>query len=519
MPERENDVDWMVERNEKIITGGSSTRETIGPSERNGKIMAGDSRVREIAFGGARTRGTVGSDAGNEKIMVCGSRARENIVGGSRARENENDAGENNEKFVELALGLGADEAEIFFSSGFGYSISSRGRSIHSKSSSFSGGWGVRVLKKGKLGFSYFIRKPDAEKAASTAISIAKFSPLTPFSFPSAQAYRDASSFDPQIAGLTPDSASQMFAKALRSFPPASKPTECALGWGEGHMALANSNGLHAEERSTSISFYAQAESDGAAGYCSQSSQKIFGLEPIAGRAGSLAVQMRSPAKQEQGKEHVIFERDALHSLISSFLIPALDGDSARRKTTKLHSSLDVQIASPELTLADDPLSEGVDRCAFDGEGIASKPKKLIENGVLANFLFDLRTASLAPKQLRPSPGAASRPGFSSQVSPSPSNTVIAEGKIGNLAGEHASCLRVLSFFGSHTANVFSGDFSVSVDIGFQLRKGETVGAARGFIISGNIFELIKNIEIEKRASLIYDLTSPRIGAELTISA
>ena len=51
------------------------------------------------------------------------------------------------------------------------------------------------------------------------------------------------------------------------------------------------------------------------------------------------------------------------------------------------------------------------------------------------------------------------------------------------------------SVLGSHTANPISGDFSVEASNAFKIENGELTDPINKAMISGNIFEIMKNVE------------------------
>ena len=180
-----------------------------------------------------------------------------------------------------------------------------------------------------------------------------------------------------------------------------------------------------------------------------------------------------------------------------------------------MHDRLGRKIGAESLTLTDNPLFNGPGSSSFDGEGTRCAEKKLIEKGIARNFLFDLKTASLAGDSLNPSPGNCSRASYMAEPGIGSSNLVLGKGKTRDVLSECASGILVCSVFGEHTANDLTGEFSVSVERGFEIRDGEKGKPVRGNVISGNIFELIKNIAaIEAKQERIGSFISPRIFFE-----
>ena len=98
----------------------------------------------------------------------------------------------------------------------------------------------------------------------------------------------------------------------------------------------------------------------------------------------------------ESGEMPVIFTPAGLIALLLSLGL-AVDGKNVHLGASPLRDKLGQQIASPSLTIVDDPFIEyGPHTSAFDNEGVARKVTPIIEKGVLRNFIYDLDTAGRA---------------------------------------------------------------------------------------------------------------------------
>ena len=134
----------------------------------------------------------------------------------------------------------------------------------------------------------------------------------------------------------------------------------------------------------------------------------------------------------------------------------------------------------------------------------------LIENGIVKSFLFDRETASLANMKIE---GSCSRAGYDTSPTIGHTNLEIGKGNV-NKIDEFGDYVEIISMHGSHTSNVTSGDFGMEVNIARHVTKGgrETI-PIRGFIMSGNIFNLLNKIEaIEKEQVRYANVLAPRIA-------
>lgn len=138
----------------------------------------------------------------------------------------------------------------------------------------------------------------------------------------------------------------------------------------------------------------------------------------------------------------------------------------------------------------------------FDGEGVAAYAKNVVENGVLTTMLHNLKTAAKAGVK---STGNAGRPSYASVIGVSPFTFYIrpengAQEKTKEkvpkgLLQKAESGIYVTEVTGLHAgANAVTGDFSLSAK-GFMITEGEKGAPVKNFTVSGNFFDLLKNVE------------------------
>ena len=138
---------------------------------------------------------------------------------------------------------------------------------------------------------------------------------------------------------------------------------------------------------------------------------------------------------------------------------------------------------------ADSPM-----KAPFDGEGVATYKKNVIENGVLKTLLYDLATADRAGVS---STGNGQRASYSDAVGVSPFNFYIApaENTWEDLLRMADGGICITGFKGLHAGcNAVTGDFSIECE-GYRIRDGKAAEAIKSFTIAGNFFELLKSIE------------------------
>ena len=130
----------------------------------------------------------------------------------------------------------------------------------------------------------------------------------------------------------------------------------------------------------------------------------------------------------------------------------------------------------------------------FDGEGVATARRNVIENGVLKTLLYDLTTAKKAGVG---STGNGQKGSYAAPVSIAPYHFSIAAGdateeELLRAVGEGIYITECKGFHAG--ANAVTGDFSIE-SAGFMIRDGKLAEPVKSFTVAGNFFELIKEID------------------------
>ena len=193
------------------------------------------------------------------------------------------------------------------------------------------------------------------------------------------------------------------------------------------------------------------------------------------------------------GTYRIILRHDAAQSLLRTFC-GIFSAENAQQGLSLLKGREGEKIAADCVTLMDDPLLEGgFDSAPFDGEGVASKTKAVVENGVLKTLLHNRKTAK---KQGVASTGNALRPGLSAPITVAPTNFFFKPGDktLAELEADMSDGLVITDLSGLHAgANMTSGDFSL-LSKGYLLKGGKRVQPVEQITIAGNFYDVLKNI-------------------------
>jgi PmbA protein len=264
-------------------------------------------------------------------------------------------------------------------------------------------------------------------------------------------------------------------------------------------LALANSLGFGGKYMGTSASIVVEVMADDADGkkrndYWYSAERALHRLETpeeVGRKAAARAVAKIGARKVNTQSVPVVWEAPVAHALLG-IISSAISGDALYKRATFLAEREGQQIASPLLSLTDEPLLPGrLGSRPFDGEGVTSRRVPVFENGVFRNFLFD---AMNARRLGRKTTGAAHRsPG--SEPSPGTSNFVMAAGETPPDALyadiEEGLLLTDLMGFG---VNLTTGDFSRGAQ-GFWIEKGRITYPVTEINLSGNLIEMLAGID------------------------
>jgi len=163
------------------------------------------------------------------------------------------------------------------------------------------------------------------------------------------------------------------------------------------------------------------------------------------------------------------------------------------------------------LTIVDDPLRKrGLRSKGFDGEGIATQRRNLIEDGVLQTWVLDLRSARQLGLETT---GNASR-GVSGPPSPSTTNLHLEAGSIspGDLIANIDQGFYVTEMMGRGISMV-TGDYSRGAT-GFWIENGEIAYSVSEITIAGNLNDMFANLSAANDLEFKRGTDAPTIRIE-----
>lgn len=266
---------------------------------------------------------------------------------------------------------------------------------------------------------------------------------------------------------------------------------------GRGMFALATSHGFAGCYESTSRSLSASViAGEGSAmqrDYAWRAARHGGDLpapEDIGRKAGERAVRRLAPGRLSSGAMPVVFDPRVGGSLVGH-LLGAMSGAAIARGASFLLGRDDQQLFDSQVTIIDDPLRpRGLRSRPFDGEGLPTARRALVERGRLTGWL--LNTAAARQLGLPPTGHAARGGGGAPGISASNTHIVAGQASPAELIADIADGVYVTELIGQGVNGV-TGDYSRGAS-GFRIVKGEIAGPVAEFTVAGNLIDMFRGM-------------------------
>jgi PmbA protein len=266
---------------------------------------------------------------------------------------------------------------------------------------------------------------------------------------------------------------------------------------GRAVMALVTSTGFARGYRGTSYGVSASViAGEGQAmqrDYAYHSVRHFADLDAagVIGReAGERAARRVGPTKLDTQALTIVFDPRVGSSLLGH-LVGSITGSSIARGTSFLRDSLGNEIFAPGVTIRDEPHRiRGLRSRPFDGEGLATTARSIIDAGRLTGWLMD----SASARQLGLEPTGHAARGVSGPPGAGPSNLHMVAGTTSRadlLKGiKHGFYVTELIGMG---VNGLTGDYSRGAS-GYLIEDGELTVPVAEVTIAGNLKDMFRNL-------------------------
>lgn len=266
-----------------------------------------------------------------------------------------------------------------------------------------------------------------------------------------------------------------------------------------GPYLIINSKGLHSYKDSDGISLYAVAratDEDGSVKtgghYWIGTDIDDFDLDKFLAKVKENLIGKMGAKSCKSGNYKVILRSEAFQQFFMVFFGNFL-ATTMQKGLSLLAGKEGEQIASDVLTVREIPMYEkALTKVPFDDEGVLTTEKAIIDKGVFATALYDLKSAYKAGKTTT---GNGFRSG--SAVSEAPTNLVVEPGEksFADLCAEVGEGLILTDLSGLHAGvNPISGDFSLLCE-GYLIENGKQGRAVEQITVAGNLYEVLKSVK------------------------
>ena len=391
------------------------------------------------------------------------------------------------------------DEFEVYIEESKNIELDSLKDELNFAKEEIELGVGIRVIKDNRQGFAFTTNINQLEKTGLQAVENSKLSKKDKnYAFSEVKKVKDVKKiYDEKINDLNLDDTCAFLNDFIKKAGDnGCEVTGAGFNASENKTLISNSNDVLIENNETgyglSLSVTIKKNGEIATAYNSQTS-RFFDIDSdkLVNEVCDLAKNSLNSKPIETDDYDVVLDYYASTGLLQTFLA-AFNGENVYRGRSILKDKLGEEIANPALSIIDNPLLEkGLGSAKCDGEGSVSQKTDLIKDGILKSFLYNIYTAKTVGCETTSN---AMRYNYLSTPQIGPSNLEFKFSK--NIEFEEIRHgILTTSVLGAHTANPISGDFSVEASNAFKIENGEISDSINKAMISGNIFEIMKNIE------------------------
>ena len=401
------------------------------------------------------------------------------------------------ESLLKRAMAAGADAAEVILGEARSLEVSVREGALEDVERSEGRSAGLRVFIGKRMAGTSFSDLTDegASLAVERAIAMARVAPEDPYcglvdreqlarSIPHIDLYEDmdwdAATLEAEALAME-DAARAVDGVAMVSSSGASLSSSAAV--------MLTSTGFIGAKRGSMASrgIAAIAKS----GDTMRQRALLRSAQELGRSAGERAVARLGAEKMKSGKMPVVFDERVSTGFLGA-LLGAISGPSIARGTSFLREKNGERIFAEGIDIVEDPLKPwGHGSRAFDGEGVATRPRAIIEDGVLTGWL--LNAASARQLALPLTGHASADPGGPPGVSVSNLHLVPGERSRAELIADAGNGLLVTEMFGA-SLNSNTGDWSVGV-AGHRIENGQIAGAISESTVAGNMLDIFARLQ------------------------
>ena len=227
----------------------------------------------------------------------------------------------------------------------------------------------------------------------------------------------------------------------------------------------------------------------------------IKSAEELGKVAAEQTIRKLSPRKIGSKKIAIIFDKRIAKGILSTFA-SAITSSAISRGTSFLKDKIGQKIFSNSISIFDKPdILKGLGSQSFDSEGVKTETLKLVEQGILKDYLLDTYNGKKLNLKSNGRCGGTS-------------NLYFDNGNVSykDLLSSNSKCLYITQTIG-HGSNIITGDYSVGAT-GFLVENGEFKYPVNEITIAGNFKDMFQNITLANDLEFEYSTNSPTMMIE-----
>lgn len=407
-------------------------------------------------------------------------------------------------KALEMALKQGCSQARITLSANTQSSYSVRNNKMDRIHQAKGSSLYIQLFNQGKYGSFSTNRTEESELEKFIKNGAQATLLLTPDncrSLPDRNHYYigeapDLAQHDKTIDHIDPSDKSKIaFECAAEIFSSDNRIISVNSEYGdiEDYIYIVDSQGFEGESKQTSFSLSCECSVKGEGdtrpeGWWYENSLHFENLlkQGVGKEAFNRAISMLSPRKLKSGKYKMVLENTVCSRVVAP-IISALSGAAIQQNNSFLKDKLGEQVFQSTFQLYDNPHIKGAFGSRyFDGEGLATYPSKIIENGVVNTYFIN----TYYSKKLN-IPVTLEGPSVPTCKYASSYNQDVPKKDLDKILQECGTGILVTGFNGGNS-NSSTGDYSFGVQ-GFYFENGEILYPVKEMNITGNLITLWNN--------------------------
>jgi PmbA protein len=394
------------------------------------------------------------------------------------------------------------DKGEVYLHRSLSRSIAFKGWKARGSGGHRKSGCGVRLFSGGRVGSAGTTDLDSPERVVDDAAAAARFGEELDLDLPEGPPAGGPAIHDPALEELDIERMAEWGRRLLDRLKPYKSEADCeiTLSTGSAGDRLTNTRGFDGGYRRTwftagvGITRVKEGDIYMAGDHFGSARMPDAGemIDNLAARIEQLMEWRDTVCTAPTGRIPVIYSPYAAAALLTPLLSGA-NGTPVYLGTSPLAGRQGEKAFDEKLNIFDDGTLDGRPASRpFDAEGMPKRRFSIVDQGVIRDFVLDLRTAAKAGLFS----SACARRGTFSPPTPQRSNLVVGEGESSlkeMMAGIREGIL-LESLLGVGQGNVLSGAFSNPVATAFKIENGEIAGRVKNVSVAGNVYECLKEI-------------------------